>query len=194
MPDRSLSPPTVTEDEKPLRREVAMAYRATREAGRSHHEAVDAARAVYSQARPEARRLPEVARACLTALGAQLRMLKAQILGFDRRIMAWHRSNETSERLDEIPGVGPALATALIASVADPKAFRSARNFSAWVGGLARQDSARPRGSWRRIHRRKRRWRGRAAAEEQPPNRSWPAVTSHGKENEVAASRGGSIG
>jgi transposase len=39
--------------------------------------------------------------------------------------MAWHRSNETSKRLDAIPGVGPALATALVASVADPKAFRS---------------------------------------------------------------------
>ena len=65
------------------------------------------------------KRLPEVARACLAALGAQLRMLKTQILEFDRRIMAWHRSNEASKRLDEIPGVGPALATALIASVAD---------------------------------------------------------------------------
>ena len=75
------------------------------------------------------RRLPEVARACLAALGVQLRMLKAQILEFDRRIMAWHRSNETSQRLDEIPGVGPALATALVASVADPKAFRSGRSF-----------------------------------------------------------------
>jgi hypothetical protein len=38
-------------------------------------------------------RLPEMARACLTALGGQLRALKAQILEFDRRIIAWHRSN-----------------------------------------------------------------------------------------------------
>jgi transposase len=70
---------------------------------------------------PNDGRLPEVARACLTALGVQLRMLKAQILAFDRRIMAWHRSNETSKRLDQIPGIGPALATALVASVPDPK-------------------------------------------------------------------------
>ena len=55
------------------------------------------------------------------AAGAQLRMLKAQILGLDRRIMAWHRPNGTSQRLDQIPGVGPALATALVASVPDPK-------------------------------------------------------------------------
>ena len=76
------------------------------------------------------------------ALGAQLRMLKAQILEFDRMINAWHRSNETSKRLDEVPGVGPALATALVASVADPKAFRSGRNFSAWIGLVPKQHSS----------------------------------------------------
>ena len=86
--------------------------------------------------------MPEVARACVVALGAQLRMLKAQILEFDRRILAWHRSNETSRRLDELPGVGPALATALVASVPDPKAFRSGRNFSAWIGLVPRQQSS----------------------------------------------------
>ncbi|MCK1491042.1 transposase [Bradyrhizobium sp. 180] len=52
-------------------------------------------------------RVPEVARMCLAALGGQLRALKAQILEFDRRIIAWHRSNTTSKRLDAIPGVGP---------------------------------------------------------------------------------------
>src|SRR6188472_1594298 len=88
---------------------------------------------------PDDDRLPEVARECLAALGAQLRMLKAQILEFDRRILALHRSNETSRRLDEIPGVGPALATALVASVADPRAFRSGRDFSAWVGLVPKQ-------------------------------------------------------
>ena len=88
------------------------------------------------------KRLPEVARGCLAALGTQLRALKAQILEFDRRIMAWHRSNETSKRLDDIPGVGPVLATALVASVANPKAFRSGRNFSAWIGLVPKQHSS----------------------------------------------------
>ena len=69
-------------------------------------------------------------------------MLKAQILEFDRRILAWHRSNETSRRLDAIPGIGPALAIALVASVADPKAFRSGRNFSAWLGLVPKQHSS----------------------------------------------------
>jgi transposase len=98
---------------------------------------------------PKEGRLPEVARACVAALGIQLRMLKAQILEFDRRIMAWHRSNEMSRRLDEIPGVGPALATALVAGVADPKAFRSARHFAAWVGLVPKQHSRRGQGQAR---------------------------------------------
>ena len=79
---------------------------------------------------------------CLVALGAQLRALKAQILEFDRLIMAWHRSSEASKRLDEIPGVGPALATALVASVGDPRAFRSGRDFSAWIGLVPKQNSS----------------------------------------------------
>jgi transposase len=91
---------------------------------------------------PSDKRVPEVARTCLTALGAQLRMLKAQILEFDRMINAWHRSNETSKRLDAIPGVGPALATALVASVPDPKTFRSGRDFSAWIGLVPKQHSS----------------------------------------------------
>ncbi len=88
------------------------------------------------------KRLPEVTRACVAALGAQLRMLKAQILEFDRMINAWHRSSGVSRRLDDIPGVGPALATALVASIADPKVFRSGRDFSAWIGLVPKQNSS----------------------------------------------------
>jgi transposase len=91
---------------------------------------------------PADKRVPAIARACLAALGAQLRRLKEQILEFDRMIMAWHRSQEASRRLDAIPGVGPVLATALVASVADPKAFRSGRNFSAWIGLVPKQHSS----------------------------------------------------
>jgi transposase len=88
------------------------------------------------------KRLPEVARACVAALGAQLQMLKAQILEFDRMIRVWHRSSETSRRLEECPGVGPVLATAIVATVADPKVFRSGRNFSAWIGIVPKQHSS----------------------------------------------------
>jgi transposase len=86
-------------------------------------------------------RLPEIARACVAALGTPLLALKAQILAFDRHIMAWHRSNETSKRLDAIPDVGPALATALVRA-GDPKAFRSGRDFSAWIGLVPKQNAS----------------------------------------------------
>ena len=93
-------------------------------------------------ANPTDTRVPGIARACLAALGAQLHRIKEQILEFDRMIRAWHRSSEMSRRLDDCPGVGPALATALVATVADPKAFRSGRNFSAWIGLVPRQNSS----------------------------------------------------
>ena len=44
------------------------------------------------------KRVTELARACLAALGTQLLSLKQQILEFDRLIMAWHRSNQTTKR------------------------------------------------------------------------------------------------
>ena len=91
---------------------------------------------------PSDKRVPDVVRACLAALGSQLLSLKKQILDFDRMIMAWHRSNQTSKRLNCIPGVGPLLAIALVASVADPKTFRSGRNFSAWIGLVPKQHSS----------------------------------------------------
>jgi hypothetical protein len=58
---------------------------------------------------PNDKRVPQIARACLAALGTQLLALKEQILEFDRMILAWHRSNQTSKRLHYIPGVGPVL-------------------------------------------------------------------------------------
>jgi transposase len=88
------------------------------------------------------KRVSDVVRACLGALGIQLLNLKKQILQFDRMIMTWYRSNETSKRLHYIPGVGPLLATALVASVADPGAFRSGRHFSAWIGLVPKQHSS----------------------------------------------------
>ena len=54
---------------------------------------------------------------------------------------AWHRSNKTSKRLEAIPGVGPLVATALVASIPDPHVFRSGRDLSAWIGLVPKQDS-----------------------------------------------------
>ena len=91
---------------------------------------------------PSDKRVPDLVRSCLAALGSQLLSLKKQILEFDRMILAWHRSNQTSKRLHCIPVVGPLLATALVASIGDPKSFRSGRSFSAWIGLVPKQHSS----------------------------------------------------
>ena len=89
----------------------------------------------------EDERVPPAARVCLLALRDQLEMVKHQILDADRRILAWHRSSEVSRRLDDIPGVGPLIATALVASVPDPHAFKSGRDLAAWIGLVPKQSS-----------------------------------------------------
>jgi transposase len=46
-----------------------------------------------------------------------------------------------SRRLATIPGIGPLIATALAATVPDPAAFRSGREFAGWLGLVPRQNS-----------------------------------------------------
>ena len=87
-------------------------------------------------------RVPPLARTCLAAFKSQLEALREQISILDRCITEWHRSNEVCRRLDAIPGIGPILATALAASIADANAFRSGRDFSAWIGLVPRQNSS----------------------------------------------------
>jgi transposase len=109
--------------------------------GRRKRTLAEKARIVAESLMPGIR-VADVARQCVQALGHQLQQLRIQTLALDRQIIAWHRANETSRRLDELPGVGPALATALVASVPDAKVFRSGRDFSAWIGLLPKQSSS----------------------------------------------------
>jgi len=87
-------------------------------------------------------RVPANARACLDMLAAQLCLVKEQILENDRRIIANARDTEVGRRLMDIPGVGPLLASALVATVSEPILFRSGRNLAAWVGLVPRQNSS----------------------------------------------------
>ena len=67
--------------------------------------------------------------------------MQTMIGSIDKRIMAQHRSSEASQRLESIPGIGVTGATAIVATVADPKVFRSGRDFAAWIGLVPREDS-----------------------------------------------------
>jgi len=86
-------------------------------------------------------RLPAPARFCLDLLARQYAVVTAEVAVIDKRIHAWHRSCEDSRRLEEIPGIGPIVATALVAEIGDWKQFRSGRNLAAWIGLVPKQHS-----------------------------------------------------
>jgi transposase len=79
-------------------------------------------------------RLPVDAHASLVVLAAGLQAVQTMIGSIERRILIQHRSNEASKRLKTIPGIGIVGATAIAATVPDPKVFRSGRDFAAWIG------------------------------------------------------------
>jgi transposase len=83
--------------------------------------------------------IPSVARLSLDALARQYANATAEIRAIEKHIHAWHRSCEESRRLEEIPGVGPIVATALVAEVGDWRAFSSGRNLAAWIGLVPKQ-------------------------------------------------------
>jgi len=86
-------------------------------------------------------RIPAAARLSLDVLARQYAAVRAEIVAIEKRIHAWHRSSEESRRLEEIPGVGPIVATALVAEVGDWKEFTSGRSLAAWIGLVPRQHS-----------------------------------------------------
>lgn len=92
-------------------------------------------------AKVEDDRIPPAARFSLDVLARQYANVTAEIGAIEKRIHAWHRSCEESRRLEEIPGVGPIVATALVAEVGDWKAFSSGRSLAAWIGLVPKQHS-----------------------------------------------------
>ena len=85
--------------------------------------------------------VPELARDTLDLMATTLDAVDAQINAIEAKIAAWHKANATSQRLATIPGIGPLIASAITATVADPTAFRSGREFAAWLGLTPRQKS-----------------------------------------------------
>ena len=87
-------------------------------------------------------RVPAEARHCLQMMDAQLRLVNEHVLENDRRIRMSARATDTGRRLMTIPGVGPLLASAFVASIPDPAMFKSGRNLAAWIGLVPRQNSS----------------------------------------------------
>src|SRR3954469_6558079 len=84
-------------------------------------------------------RLPSNARFACQAIVTQLNAVQIEISGLDKRIAQTHRANADSKRLETIPGFGVILSTAVVAT--DPKAFKTGREFAAWIGLVPRQNS-----------------------------------------------------
>ena len=83
-------------------------------------------------------RLPGMATETLREQWARVLQLDEQIARIERRLGVWHRNNEASRRIAEIPGVGVLSATAAVAAMGDPTAFESGREFAAWLGLVPR--------------------------------------------------------
>jgi transposase len=78
--------------------------------------------------------VPELAKQLFAAQSEEYARLKQQIREIDAKLVAWHRQNELSRRLAEVPSIGPIGACLLAMKVSDPHAFRSGRDMAAWLG------------------------------------------------------------
>ena len=86
--------------------------------------------------------VPELAGSLVATLAHQIGAIHGKLATLEKELLAWHRSNELSQRLATIPGVGLIAATALAASVSEPERFRSGRQFAASLGLTPLQKSS----------------------------------------------------
>jgi len=78
-----------------------------------------------------------------------LQELQQDLIGLDNRVGEMDKkihllasSNATAKRLQQIPGIGPITATALVCSIGDGKQFKRGRDLAAWLGLTPRQHSS----------------------------------------------------
>ncbi|CAD6563492.1 IS110 family transposase [Paraburkholderia sabiae] len=81
-------------------------------------------------------------RLLIQRLMEHLKELDRQVRDLEAQIQRWHRDNDASLKLAQVPGIGPITATALVASVGDAKGFTSGRQLAAWLGLVPKQNSS----------------------------------------------------
>jgi transposase len=84
-------------------------------------------------------RLPAMARELLMLQVEHLRAIEARIATLDGRLVRQARDDEACRRLTEAPGIGPVIATAMVATVGNARPFATGRSFAAWLGLTPRQ-------------------------------------------------------
>jgi transposase len=78
--------------------------------------------------------LPGLTKEMFAVLGREYAELAPRIAQIDKKMLAFHRSNEVTRRLMEVPTIGPTGACLFITKIVDPHAFRSGRRCAAWIG------------------------------------------------------------
>ena len=78
--------------------------------------------------------VPALAKQLFGLLGEEYIELKVRLRKIEAQLMTWHRHNELSVRLAEIPGIGPIGGVLLVMKPPDPHGFRCGRDFAAWLG------------------------------------------------------------
>jgi transposase len=87
-------------------------------------------------------KLPSDVRMALRPLIQQIQLSEAGIARCEAIIAKWHGGNEQSLKLASIPGIGPMIASAIVATIGDARRFRSGRQFAAWIGLVPRDHSS----------------------------------------------------
>lgn len=86
--------------------------------------------------------LPGSFRLLIERLLDHLKVLDKQVIELESQIKAWHRESELSRKLEQIPGIGPVTASALVASIGNAKSFENGRQLAAWMGLVPKQHSS----------------------------------------------------
>lgn len=86
--------------------------------------------------------LPGTMRRLLERLHDNLKEMDRQVNELDAQIKLWHKENEASQKLAEIPGIGPITASALVATIGDAREFNNGRQLAAWLGLVPKQHSS----------------------------------------------------
>ena len=86
--------------------------------------------------------LPGTFRHLIARLTDNLKEMDRQVDELEREINLWHRQNEASRKLADIPGIGPITASAIVATVGKAQEFKNGRQLAAWMGLVPRQSSS----------------------------------------------------
>lgn len=68
--------------------------------------------------------------------------LDKRVEELDEEIARLFRNDSACQRIGEIEGVGPLIATAMVSAIGDGRSFKNGRELSAWLGLVPRQESS----------------------------------------------------